>query len=53
MKTHAGHYEMSHSFRPPAKRPLRRKTVDQILRAAYRRHMRDRQTLLALKRELR
>jgi hypothetical protein len=53
MKTHVGDYDFGHSFHPPAGRATRRKTVSQILRAAYRKHLRDRATLLALKRCLR
>ena len=53
MKTHLGDYEFGHGLRHTAKRPARRKSVTQILRAAYRKHVRDEQTKLALKRCLR
>ena len=53
MKTQVGDYDFSHGFRGSSVRSARRRTVSQILRAAYRKHMRDRETLLALKRCLR
>jgi len=53
MKTHVGDYEFSHSFRPPVARRSRRKTVSAILRAAYRKHLHDRETALALRHCLR
>jgi len=53
MKTHVGDYEFGHGFRRPAAVPARRQTVTQILRAAYRKHVRDEHTKLAIKRCLR
>jgi hypothetical protein len=53
MKSHVWDYALGHGFRPPTGRPPRRKTVTQILRAAYRKHVRDRHTRLAIKRCLR
>ncbi|HEY3899119.1 MAG TPA: hypothetical protein VGM54_10925 [Chthoniobacter sp.] len=53
MKTHVGDYDCSRSFRQPLARAVRRRTVSQILRAAYRKHVRDRETVEALKRCLR
>ncbi len=54
MKTHVWDYDIGSGFRvPPRSRPGRRKTVAQILREAYRKHVRDRETKLALKRYLR
>jgi hypothetical protein len=53
MKTHVGEYDCSRSLRRPLARAERRKTVSQILRAAYRKHVRDRETAAALKRCLR
>jgi hypothetical protein len=53
MKTHVGEYDCSRNFRQPLGRPARRKTVSEILRAAYRKHVRDRETAAALKRCLR
>ena len=53
MKSHVGDYDCSRHFRQPLGRGVRRKTVSQILRAAYRKHVRDRETAEALKRCLR
>ena len=52
MTTHVWDYALGQSLRQQAGRPSRRKekTVTQILRAAYRKHVRDRDTKLALKR---
>ena len=44
---------VSQEFRREAARRSRRKTVTQILRAAYRKHVRDRETKAALRRCLR
>ena len=46
-------YEALSSYRAPVPRPSRRKTVSQILKAAYRKHVRDNHTKLAVKRCLR
>jgi len=53
MTSHVWDYAIGHDFRLPAGRLPRRKTVTQILRAAYRKHVRDRHTRLAIKRCLR
>jgi hypothetical protein len=54
MKTHLGEYEFGHGFRRTAQGAAgRRLTVSQILRAAYRKHVRDEHTRLAIKRCLR
>jgi hypothetical protein len=53
MKTQVGDYDCRRTFRQSLGKPVRRKTVSQILRAAYRKHMRDRETERALKHCLR
>jgi hypothetical protein len=53
MTSHVWDYAVGHDFRNAAGRPARRKTVTQILRAAYRKHVRDRYTKMAIKRCLR
>jgi hypothetical protein len=53
MTSHVWDFAIGPGYRPPAGRPVRRKTVSQILRAAYRKHVRDRHTRLAIKRCLR
>jgi len=53
MKTHVWEYEFGSDSRSSEPRPSRRKTVTEILRAAYRKHVRDRHTRLAIKRFLR
>ena len=53
MKTPVWPVEFGHGYPLPATRPGRRKTVSQILREAYRKHLHDRFTKQALKRCLR
>ncbi|MEI9895847.1 MAG: hypothetical protein WDN28_18725 [Chthoniobacter sp.] len=53
MTTHIGDYALGYDLRPAARRSRRRKSVKQILRAAYRKHVRDRYTKLAIKHCLR
>ena len=53
MKTHVGDHEFSFGFRRSPQGSARRKTVSQILRAAYRKHVRDEHTKLAVRRWLR
>src|SRR5258707_750273 len=55
MKIHVWDNEIGCQFRPVSPRPTRskRKTVAQILRAAYRQHVRDPHTRRAVKRCLR
>ena len=55
MTTHVWDYALGQGLRQQGGRPTGRKvkTVTQILRASYRKHVRDRETKLALKRCLR
>jgi hypothetical protein len=53
MTSHVWDYAVGHDFRPRVGRAPRRKKVSQILRAAYRKYVRDRDTQLAIKRCLR
>jgi hypothetical protein len=53
MKTHAWDLDFGARFHPRPAPPGRRKTVKQILREAYRKHVHDRLTKQALKRCLR
>jgi hypothetical protein len=53
MKAHVWDNEIGDRGQVQAPRPGRRKTVTQILRAAYRKHVRDAHTRQAVKRCLR
>ncbi|MDR3403008.1 MAG: hypothetical protein P4L99_10975 [Chthoniobacter sp.] len=53
MKSHVWDYAIGHTVRRTAGRSVRRKSVTQILRAAYRKHVHDRDTKRAIKRCLR
>ncbi len=54
MKTHVWDYDFGQSMRfATTTRTRRRKTVSQILRAAYRKHVRDAHTKKAIKHCLR
>ncbi|MEP6669914.1 MAG: hypothetical protein ABJF10_12220 [Chthoniobacter sp.] len=53
MTSHVWDYALGHDFRRQAARPPRRKSVTQILRAAYGKHVRDRDTKRAIKHCLR
>jgi hypothetical protein len=53
MKTQVGDYDCHRDLRQSLGKPVRRKTVSQILRAAYRKHVRDPETVRALKHCLR
>jgi hypothetical protein len=53
MKTHMGDHEFGFGYRRAAHPAARRRSVAKILRDAYRKHVRDEHTRLAVKRCLR
>ena len=53
MKSHVWDYAIGHTPRRTAERSARRRSVTQILRAAYQKYVRDRDTKRAIKRCLR
>jgi len=53
MTSHVWDYALGHGLRRGVGHPRRRKTVTEILRAAYRKHVHDRDTKRAIKRCLR